>query len=72
MGGRVGYPAFRFVSRALPVWLAVAALTATVDVGQARDSDLEQELQRELNSSTRQEVLDRLWQEIQKRSDDSA
>jgi len=25
-----------------------------------------------LNSSTRQEVLDRLWQEIQKRSDDSA
>jgi len=31
-----------------------------------------EELQRELNSSTRQEVLDRLWQEIQKRSDDSA
>jgi amino acid transporter len=31
-----------------------------------------EELQRELNSSTRQQVLDRLWQEIQKRSDDSA
>lgn len=31
-----------------------------------------EELQRELNSSTRQQVLDRLWQEIQKRSDDGA
>ena len=31
-----------------------------------------EELQRELNSSTRHEVLDRLWQQIQKRSDDGA
>jgi hypothetical protein len=45
----MGYPAFRFASCALTIWLAVAALIVAVDVAQARDSDLEQELQRELH-----------------------
>jgi len=31
-----------------------------------------EELERELNSPEREQVLERLWQEIQKRSDDSA
>jgi hypothetical protein len=31
-----------------------------------------EELERELNSSKRAEILDKLWQELQKRSDDDA